>query len=122
MDDFWTRLDLNQLTKNVPGHSKELNFFKVEASQPLSVWIKKGWIHPQDPRGWFQWYCRYYIGRRTEDDERQIKRWVAIKRHVAQIKKTVLHMILNAVPSRGKFYFIEHMILEKSDYLLNYIN
>ena len=38
------------------------NYFGVHASQPLSVWRKKGWIHPDDPRGWFQWYCRYYTG------------------------------------------------------------
>lgn len=64
-----------------------LNFFGVNASQPLAVWRRKGWIYPDDPRGWFQWYCRYYLGRRSLDDERQIRRWRQMARHVAQIER-----------------------------------
>ncbi len=66
-------------------HDPTMNFFGVNASQPLAVWRKNGWIYHEDPRGWFQWYCRYYLGRRCLDDDRQVHRWRQMTRHVAQV-------------------------------------
>jgi hypothetical protein len=71
-----------------PGkRNPRLNCFGVNASQSLAIWRRHGWISGQDPRGWFQWYCRYYMGRRSPDDARQIRRWRAIRRHVAAVRK-----------------------------------
>ena len=81
------------------GRDAKLNFFKVNASQPLSVWREKGWIYAEDPRGWFQWYCRYYMGRRLpKEDARQIKRWVLVRRHISQLQKNCAELDLNCRP------------------------
>lgn len=81
-------------------HDPGLNYFGVNASQPLSVWRKKGWIYHEDPRGWFQWYCRYYRGRRCPDDQRQINRWRAMRRHIAQIQSHCNEGDLNCRPKQ----------------------
>lgn len=66
---------------------KTVNLFGVKSRQPLSVWREKGWIINLDPRGWFEWYCRYYLGRRhPEMDAIQIKRWRGFNRHAGQIR------------------------------------
>ncbi|MCC7436622.1 hypothetical protein IT402_01975 [Candidatus Nomurabacteria bacterium] len=76
--DWFTKAKLSPGKKDA-----KINYFKVNASQSLKIWQEKGWIYANDPRGWFQWYCRYYMGRRIpKEDERQIKRWQKMTRHV----------------------------------------
>jgi hypothetical protein len=82
-NDWFENAKLSPERKN-----SSLNYFGIDASMPLSHWQEKGWIYHEDPRGWFQWYCRYYMGRRIlPEDERQIKRWKAIRRHVGAVKE-----------------------------------
>ena len=74
---------------NDKNYDVNLNYFKVKAGLPMSHWISKGWIFKEDPLGWFQWYCRFYLGRRAKEmDQIQIMRWYNFgPRHIGAIKK-----------------------------------
>jgi len=92
-EDWFTKARIS----DVPDPS--LNCFHVKSRQPLSVWRAKGWIIGPDPRGWFQWYYRYFLGRRLpEIDSWQIKRWRAFARHAAQVKNHCAPMDLGCRP------------------------
>jgi hypothetical protein len=74
-----------------------INLFKIKSRLSLQQWIENGWIpivkNDKDVRGWFQWYCRYWLGRRDPNvDEIQIKRWRSFIRHRGAIVKSIEKM------------------------------
>ena len=74
-------------------YDKNVNKYKVKCGSTLEAWEGKGWMNKQDPYGWFQWYCRFYMGRRTDDDERQVKRWLAFAGPKGRFKKNLINKI-----------------------------
>ena len=71
-------------------YDKNLNKYKVKTGTSLRFWEGKGWINKIDPYGWFQWYFRYWLGRRSKDDERQINWW---KKIVSRFRGIFVKMI-----------------------------
>ena len=80
-------------------YNKLINKYKVVAGTNQAFWEEKGWIEKQDPRGWFQWYCRFYKGRRSYDDVRQIKRWQGICGENGRWRKNLINKIKNGKDS-----------------------
>jgi hypothetical protein len=74
-------------------YNKKINKYGVKCGSSLQDWEDSGWIVEQDPYGWFQWYCRFYRGRRTEDDQRQIDRWKKLAGPNGRFKKRLINMI-----------------------------
>jgi hypothetical protein len=74
--DTWFE-NLDEKLYHSEKYESDINYFGIKAGQSQEEWEAKGWMHQDDPRGWFEWYCKYFLGRRHTDDKRQIKRWLA---------------------------------------------
>lgn len=95
--DFFADLPDEKLIND--EYSPEINKYKVSCGGSLQMWQSKGWISPIDPYGWFQWYCRFYNGRRSSDDDRQVKRWERCTGAKGRWKKNLLTKIIAKVAS-----------------------
>ena len=87
---WWEGIPLNYLTS--PKCDKSINKYKVNSGTSLIAWEDKGWMNKKDPYGWVQWYCEFHNGRRSKDDERQIKRWKNFTGPNGRFKKRLINM------------------------------
>ena len=76
------------------NYDNKVNKYGVKCGSSLKEWEKNDWIVKEDPYGWFQWYCRFYQGRRSKDDKRQIKRWIGIAGPNGRFKKRLMNLII----------------------------
>ena len=92
-DEWFEGLDISkQITS--PIYDRSLNTYKIECGQSLQAWEESGWISNLDPYGWFQWYCRFYLGRRHPvEDKRQIKRWKNITGEKGRHRNSLINLI-----------------------------
>jgi len=92
LPEFWIS-NLHTDYYKSDNYNININKYKVKCGSPLSLWESSGWINPQDPYGWFQWYCRFYCGRRTDDDKRQINRWLRLAGPKGRFRKQFLNKV-----------------------------
>ena len=90
---WFKNLDIDKMVIS-STYDKNINKYKVVCGSSLEVWEKNKWIVEQDPYGWFQWYCRFYQGRRSDDDERQIDRWKKIVGPNGRFRRMLMNMII----------------------------
>jgi hypothetical protein len=90
---WWTNIPQDWLTLQWADYDKSINRYKVSVGTTLEFWESKNWIHKSNPYGWVQWYCGFYQGVRTEDDERQIKRWKNTAGPNSRFRKQLINRI-----------------------------
>lgn len=91
--DWFKGLDIDTMVIS-SKYDKNVNKYKVKCGSSLEAWESSGWIHKQDPYGWFQWFCKYSTGRRTDDDERQIGRWLKLAGPNGRFRRTLMNKII----------------------------
>lgn len=78
IEEFATLAQIHFLFNDKPNI--KINKYKVDCGGGYDMWVMRDWIKPQDPFGWVNWYINFYYGRRSEDDQRQINRWIQFKK------------------------------------------
>jgi hypothetical protein len=92
---WFKNIPKEHLTKAFEDYDKSINKYGVKVGTTLEYWEDKGWIKAQDPYGWVEWYCNFFNGRRTSDDERQIDRWAGVASENGRFRKRLANMIKN---------------------------
>lgn len=90
---WWKSIPKYYLVTPWEQYDKSINFYQVRVGSTLEDWEKARWIHPDHPYGWVQWYCDFYAGYRSEDDDRQIARWKRTAGPNSRFRRALINMI-----------------------------
>ena len=91
---WWKNIPSAHMTTEWKSYDKNINKYKVKVGTTLDFWENKGWISKYHPYGWVQWYCDFYNGKRSKDDERQIERWLNLAGPNGRFKKWLMSLIV----------------------------
>tara|TARA_Y100001935_G_scaffold5562_1_gene4262 strand:- start:2678 stop:3229 length:552 start_codon:yes stop_codon:yes gene_type:complete len=92
-ESWWSGLPDNFLVTKWEDYDKSINTYNVKVGTTLEFWESKDWIDASHPYGWVQWYCDFYLGERSHDDERQIKRWLQTAGPKSRFRRQLINMI-----------------------------
>lgn len=90
---WWAGLSNEYLTLPYEKYNKSINLYNIKVGSTLEQWEDSGWIEPTHPYGWMHWYCDFYIGKRSHDDNRQIKRWLKLAGPNGRFKRALINEI-----------------------------
>lgn len=105
---FLKKINPEKMNISYKNYNKNINFYSVKVGTTLRYWETKGWIKKYHPYGWVHWYCDFYIGERSPDDERQIKRWIAIAGKNGRFRKRLINLITSGKDSPAIRQTLQH--------------